>query len=136
MRTWIAEGRIGPDCLVWREGWRDWQQAADVLAQLRSQAMGPDLGAVGRNAATSAGAARRRHRRSSRGHATVFNAAMITVLILAVIVLLGVFLWVLKSGTEPPGDASTRAPMSVASRLDDGQLGQPLSAVARGHQGA
>ena len=36
MRQWLAEGRISPDTLVWREGWRDWQQAAAVFRQLRS----------------------------------------------------------------------------------------------------
>jgi len=36
MRQWLAEGRISPDTLVWREGWRDWQQASAVFRQLRS----------------------------------------------------------------------------------------------------
>jgi GYF domain 2 len=34
MRVWIAEGRVGTDCLVWREGWRDWQMAGRVFPQL------------------------------------------------------------------------------------------------------
>jgi len=33
MRTWLREGRITPDSLVWREGWRDWQDAGDVFAE-------------------------------------------------------------------------------------------------------
>jgi len=36
MRQWLAEGRISPDTLVWREGWRDWQQASAVFHQLRT----------------------------------------------------------------------------------------------------
>jgi hypothetical protein len=35
MRQWLSEGRISPDSLVWREGWRDWQQASAVFPQLR-----------------------------------------------------------------------------------------------------
>jgi hypothetical protein len=36
MRQWLAEGRISPDTLVWREGWRDWQHASVVFPQLCS----------------------------------------------------------------------------------------------------
>jgi hypothetical protein len=36
MRQWLAEGRISPDTLVWREGWRDWQQASAVFRQLHT----------------------------------------------------------------------------------------------------
>ena len=36
MRQWLNEGRISPDTLIWREGWRDWQQAAAVFRQLRT----------------------------------------------------------------------------------------------------
>ncbi len=34
MATWIAEGRVSPDSLVWRKGWRDWREAASVFPQL------------------------------------------------------------------------------------------------------
>lgn len=34
MRTWIAENRVSPDCLVWREGWRDWREAGAVFPHL------------------------------------------------------------------------------------------------------
>ena len=43
MRTWLAEGRVGTDTLVWREGWRDWRQAGDVFPQLYSRPMVPEL---------------------------------------------------------------------------------------------
>jgi hypothetical protein len=36
MRQWLAEGRISPDTLVWREGWRNWQPASAVFPQLRA----------------------------------------------------------------------------------------------------
>jgi hypothetical protein len=34
LRAWLAEGRISTDTLVWREGWRDWQEAGGVFPQL------------------------------------------------------------------------------------------------------
>jgi hypothetical protein len=33
-RTWLNEGRVTPDCLVWREGWAEWQTASAVFPQL------------------------------------------------------------------------------------------------------
>jgi hypothetical protein len=34
LRQWIAERRVTPDTLVWREGWPDWQRADAVLVEL------------------------------------------------------------------------------------------------------
>jgi hypothetical protein len=34
MKDWLQEGRISGDSLVWREGWRDWQEAMSVFPQL------------------------------------------------------------------------------------------------------
>jgi hypothetical protein len=34
IRGWLGEGRISGDTLVWREGWRDWREAAGVFPQL------------------------------------------------------------------------------------------------------
>ncbi len=34
MRTWLMEGRIGLDTLVWRSGWPDWRSAEDVFPNL------------------------------------------------------------------------------------------------------
>jgi hypothetical protein len=31
MRQWVAEGRVGADALVWREGWPEWRRAAAVF---------------------------------------------------------------------------------------------------------
>ncbi len=35
MRTWLSEGRVSADSLVWREGWHDWQEAGKVFPKLR-----------------------------------------------------------------------------------------------------
>jgi len=34
MREWLGQRRVGPDYLVWREGWPDWRPAAFVFPQL------------------------------------------------------------------------------------------------------
>jgi hypothetical protein len=36
MRTWIAEGRVTDDSLVWREGWPDWKKAGPLFPGLRA----------------------------------------------------------------------------------------------------
>ncbi len=41
LRTWLAEGRIAHDTLVWREGWRDWREAGEVFPQLAPSADDP-----------------------------------------------------------------------------------------------
>jgi hypothetical protein len=46
MRAWLAEGRIGSDSFVWREGWQDWQVAVDVFPQLSPTRPIPDIGVV------------------------------------------------------------------------------------------
>ncbi|HIA20777.1 MAG TPA: DUF4339 domain-containing protein, partial [Planctomycetaceae bacterium] len=33
-KSWIQEGRVGPDSLVWQEGWDDWKQGAEIFPQL------------------------------------------------------------------------------------------------------
>ncbi len=43
MRKWISQGRVGPDALVWREGWRDWQEAANIFPQLSASDALPEL---------------------------------------------------------------------------------------------
>ncbi|MBU4272400.1 MAG: DUF4339 domain-containing protein [Planctomycetes bacterium] len=43
MRTWLAEGRIAVETLVWHEGWRDWRDAGDVFPQLSRAASFPGL---------------------------------------------------------------------------------------------
>ena len=37
MRQWLDERRVGPDYLVWREGWPDWKGASAVFAKLAAQ---------------------------------------------------------------------------------------------------
>jgi hypothetical protein len=41
MRKWIAEGRVSGDSLVWREGWADWRNAAQLFPSLAAAASSP-----------------------------------------------------------------------------------------------
>ena len=34
MKSWLDEGRINESSFVWREGWEDWKNAADVFEQI------------------------------------------------------------------------------------------------------
>lgn len=34
MRKWIGEGRVSADSLIWRDGWADWQNAAQLFPEL------------------------------------------------------------------------------------------------------
>jgi DNA-directed RNA polymerase subunit RPC12/RpoP len=130
MRTWIAEGRVTPDCLVWREGWRDWQTALDVFPQLGAWALHSELGAIAPSQTPGGGAATG-DRRPSRHRSVALNAAIITFLVLAVIVLLGVFIWVLKGGPARLGDASRRGSAIVISALQGEPAASSLPAASR-----
>ena len=98
MRQWMEEGRIGGDCLVWREGWRDWREALDTFPSLRDGSMPKiDTGGVfpGRSepgSETRAG----EHARPSRSRSTNARAVVITILLLAVIVGSVVLVWVVS----------------------------------------
>ena len=50
MRKWITEGRVSGDSLVWREGWPDWKNAAQLFPNLGGGAggtAGPPPGPLG-----------------------------------------------------------------------------------------
>ena len=115
MRVWLDEGRVSPDSLVWREGWRDWMQAAEVFAQLGAGQLDPELGAIAAGNTASAKLGAGPYRRPSRSRSTSLNAAIITVLILAVIVLLMVFIWVLKEGPKSETNSSAGAATAAAT---------------------
>ncbi|HEY4310249.1 MAG TPA: DUF4339 domain-containing protein [Pirellulales bacterium] len=38
IRSWVEEGRVAADALVWREGWPQWRPAASVFPQLAQAA--------------------------------------------------------------------------------------------------
>ncbi len=94
MRKWIAEGRVSGDSLVWREGWVDWRNAAQLFPSLAGggaaavPAAGPVLAAPQTARTASRYAARK------KGGSGVAIAALIG-LVLVCLVLVGVLVVVL-----------------------------------------
>ena len=127
MRNWIDEGRVSPDSVVWREGWRDWQEAASVFAQLGAGE--PDIGAGGiitQPAAPQTGGLPARRRSQS----TTANAIIITVLVLAVILLLGVFLYVAFGSRPNKTEGPTPRGATTTSLAEHDSTGSPGRAAA------
>jgi hypothetical protein len=93
MRTWLTEGRVAADSLVWREGWRDWQTAGDVFPKLlANQIMNLFETAAAPSVSTPSTTVHRTKPHSSSDNA---QFVMIGVLCLAAAVLFAVFLYVL-----------------------------------------
>jgi hypothetical protein len=95
MRSWLTEGRVSADSLVWREGWRDWQEAGTVFPKLRANQFIDLLESAPVVPITSvplshAHAHRPKHRSSDRS-----QLVLLGFLSLAVVVISCVFLWVL-----------------------------------------
>jgi hypothetical protein len=99
MRKWLGEGRVSGDSLVWRDGWPEWKNAAQVfpsLAQFGTSGPIPVVGAVGMHAGTSTPAI---HTGSSgamrivrpRKKSKKFSVAIVVTLGLISLVLVGVF---------------------------------------------
>jgi hypothetical protein len=118
MRGWLQEGRISADSLVWREGWRDWQEAIGVFPQLR----GDDLALLNAVIASPIPAmptagmtiAAAHHRPAPRQRSKTTQIVVVALLAVVVLVLLVVFLWVLRSEpTEPPADKTPKPPVAA-----------------------
>lgn len=98
MRQWMEEGRIGGDCLVWREGWTDWRDALETFPALRGESA-PSIraGGVPPSRWKSDGVARVGDSVSSaRSRSTMFREVAITVLLLMALVGSAILVWVLS----------------------------------------
>ena len=117
MRSWIDQGRVSPDSLVWREGWRDWQEAGEVFPQLGAgQQVSPFRQFEHASAPAGQAASPTAQRVRSRRQSQTVQMAIVVALVLAVIVLFGVFLWVLTREDEaPPENARAGAAAAVSS---------------------
>jgi hypothetical protein len=89
MRTWLAEGRVSADALVWREGWRDWREAGSVFPQLLPAQIIPGMDAI----VSESLAAPVSHRplshlsQARRTQATIIGGLVATVVVLFAILL-------------------------------------------------
>lgn len=127
MRTWIHEGRVSGDSLVWREGWRDWQEASGVFPQLRPQQATDSHPSAGTSTPLSTAEASIAARNAARRRSQRIQWLVIGLLGLAVIALGGVFAWVVLSEPPPqPGPATSRlAPASLPVALVQAFLPSP-----------
>ncbi|MGA2033955.1 MAG: DUF4339 domain-containing protein [Thermoguttaceae bacterium] len=97
MRTWLAEGRVSADSLVWREGWRDWQEAGTIFPQLRGNdpLSFVESAAAGAVAASSEVAVKHDSPRHRSARSKNQQLTIVLLLSMAVVLLMGIFLWVL-----------------------------------------
>jgi hypothetical protein len=95
MRSWLSEGRVSADSLVWREGWRDWQDAGTVFPKLRSNQI-IDFLETAPVVPVAAVPAAHAHRPNAPRSSDRSQIILLAVLSVAVVVLLFVFLWVLN----------------------------------------
>lgn len=116
MRSWIDEGRVSADTLVWREGWRDWQEASAVFPSLgTSQGVVPGVASVSATARPIGGGHGGGDRLKARRNAKNIQVVVMVILALAVMVLAGVFVWVLNQASPAPAPPATEAAPDAAA---------------------
>jgi hypothetical protein len=91
MRTWLSEGRVSADSLIWREGWREWQEAGSVFPKLRGNQL--DFLEAGPLPSVAAAPVAHVHRPKKQSDGN--QLTLLIVLSMAVVILLLVFLYVL-----------------------------------------
>jgi hypothetical protein len=89
LQTWLAEGRLTAETLVWREGWPDWRPAREVFPQMSARGPMPamadldgeiDEAAAPRRAATG-------HNRPRNPHAVAIGMMILVSLCLSLALL-------------------------------------------------
>ena len=96
MRSWIDEGRVSADCLVWREGWRDWREASQVFPTLGAGGAEPPLMGISAGATSTVPVPVRDGPAYPRRKSSSSQAVIIILLVFAVVILSGVFVYVLS----------------------------------------
>jgi hypothetical protein len=94
MRSWMSEGRVSADSLVWREGWRDWQEAGTVFPKLRGNELSELLASMPAAPATSVPTAQS-HRPKTHKSSDKTWIMLLTLTVLLLVAVIFVFLYVL-----------------------------------------
>jgi hypothetical protein len=127
MRGWLAEGRVGADTLVWREGWREWQEASATFPQLKPDEAAEfftGLSSASTTPSTPVAGGSHVQPLPSQRHSNASSAVIIVVLVIAVLVLLAVLLMaLLKSPNDEkgPGTNPKAAVLLLNPRLPPGE---------------
>jgi len=85
MRTWIAEGRVTRDSLVWREGWAEWKLAGPLFPGLLAGpaiVADPEAVQIVTDSPTGSVAEQYRRRKSTKSALTIFVLLVVACLIL------------------------------------------------------
>jgi hypothetical protein len=122
MRSWLNEGRVSPETLVWCEGWPDWQEAGSVFPELQSAPASSTAPPVATT--TKVDGATSTFRTGPRRRKSGPNVGLIVVLVSVVVLLLVILIWILSGGLggdseEPGNDVASRT--VVVSHSEAGQ---------------
>ena len=85
MRTWIAEGRVTRDSLVWREGWAEWKLAGPLFPGLLAGpaiVADPEAVQIVTDSPTGSVAEQYRRRKSTKSALTIVVLLVVACLIL------------------------------------------------------
>ncbi len=94
MRTWISEGRVTRDSLVWREGWSDWKLAGPLFPGLVSgPAVATDSEAVAIVTEPAEGSIAERYRRKKSNRTALL---VVVLLVVACLILFATLIYVIN----------------------------------------
>ncbi len=94
VRQWIAEGRVTESCMVWRDGWSEWQSASTILGSGSMHPSVPQVGGAAEIRTTAPGSLVARNRKRSKG----LGISVIVILGLACVGLMILFAVLLSNG--------------------------------------
>lgn len=118
MRTWLDEGRVSPETLVWREGWTDWREAGSVFAQFQPASTVPEAppisGGTGGGDSSYRTGTRRRKSGPSMGVIIALAFAVVLLLVVLILIVTGVL-----GGSPPEKDSTLAAQTATNFCLDE-----------------